>query len=500
MSASTLLSNTPKVINSKGENYFVCDWTGHLIKRRFGVCSKKKKLKGCFASPGCVIATLRHFYNEGRIDAKEYKNLLKKVEADSDAPPELLPIQSAPPYTELDSFGGPLTWNDYTHQYDHDKQVQLCKGSEAIDDYLKKRKDSNEKKNKNKRNKTAASTPPTSSLKQAVKNLHALVTGGESPKQPTTNETTTSAVSPSAQQRERRTPTRYGTDAALFLGLPLAKQLPPKKKAAAKAVYFAPDNNNKRKKIPTPGHTSDDEDYEQKKSSSSSEEAENTVSSQEEEDDGVLTQRSPPQQQQQPYADEKLVFLRESTASIKRETEQTKQPVRVYSILGATHTPQNAEKVRQLYNSTDTLTERVFDSIFSFCGKQCIALCNSNALLFHGVGQQMTGNENKFAMELASTVFDKPNYVITSDCVLLTTKPLATLLPPENMQPKFFEDPRKNERPFPLDNNTDTMPPLKRTNITHKISISSSSSVQPQPQQQQYGQGERISGPRQEKK
>jgi hypothetical protein len=134
------------IITQGGEHYFQCQWTLQPTKKRYGVLSSYKMLKGCFSSPGCVLAALLDHYEHKRIDLGTYNTLVARVQKDTEPPAHLNPIPRAPHKKRLKQNGGDLSLDEFHKAYQHDEQVAELKGWEAVETYVANKKKVSERK------------------------------------------------------------------------------------------------------------------------------------------------------------------------------------------------------------------------------------------------------------------------------------------------------------------------------------------------------------------
>jgi hypothetical protein len=431
MSVSALFSNRPKVITRDNEDYFVCEWTGQFIKTRFGIRSKKKELKGCFASPGCVVAALKQFYSDKKITPKDYNHFIKKLTGDSDVNPEILPLQAAPHHTELQSFGGRLSWEEYKHKYDHDKQiVALSKSAQSISDYLKKVSD---KKGGKKR----------------TRNWKSVLPGSHSDEPPAKHTKTAIPTDTPTVPTPQRRQTRSSTPADTTRGVQF--------NTTVQTHHYGGESDSG-----SDSDSSDDSD------SQSEQQYSPPVDMHDEPTSPPLTQAT---------------FIPHGTPLPKTDAgrevrvyqaEERLPPVVVttssYMYIIPVDVHEDRDKALALYNSKEPFTSLSLKQLPDILGKHCIVFCTPEAMLFEPVissGASSPEKENRIATALLAKQFERQDYVLTRNAVLISGKPLATLLPPEDLPPSIFASSSS------ADDNS-TMPSLKVNNITAKISTQQS--------------------------
>ncbi len=160
------MEGLPQTVFYQGSHWFVCDYTGALIKKRFFVPDGKDNSGrvGCFAT---LPVLLRHYADSG-IDQAELADLTADLLKFYDQ--EVIPIQP-----RLDSF--PITSQSdlvsYLSTVPQGQGWLLVEGGQAIEDYKPERKVVQQKKPKA----PVALKPVTIGKKNAQRKVYRLVQG-----------------------------------------------------------------------------------------------------------------------------------------------------------------------------------------------------------------------------------------------------------------------------------------------------------------------------------
>jgi hypothetical protein len=216
-STTNVFEDKPALCEIQGKVYFTCQWTGEPLTKRFGLYSRKQKLRGCFGAPSLVIAALKEKAEQNIISLQTYLSCIKNISDASEPPIEVLPLPAAPHRSQLALFGGPMKLEEFKNTYAHDLQVKTCAGGQTIEEYLQTQEDARRKRHTIKTPPTPPPPPPPQSgSNKRVKALKPTAT----PPPPTKKRATTKSPPEPVQEDSEHDTAPEGDDVAVIVPTP----------------------------------------------------------------------------------------------------------------------------------------------------------------------------------------------------------------------------------------------------------------------------------------